>query len=304
MYRAARTLLVLLGVTSVLLLTAALVGCSASTPDPRTGAPIPGEVALRELTLSAQEASAAIAGMRTARVEGADVANDWISTTGDGGFEATGRLGGNASSWSTSDGRSYSLVALQVPQRSGIFKFEHAVPLVITGDTKFTVEGKPLSREQLDAGGFLEDRWIRAVFSVQDGWIRADELNILEREVDWGPWPDDYPPSAYVDERTLFEDAKRPQAQGEYWLDSRTYGPSAKLAGHTDGAMTSDPPELGLVGSVDLAIPDRLGPAAIYHLVQVFYRDSALLPSEGVGDQTSLEVKATMQGGRLVAVPE
>lgn len=301
MYQPAGRLRLSLAVATGVLFMCALVGCATSNPGPN-GVPLGDGKTLRAgSTLSAQEASAAIAGMRTARVDGLDVANVWLSATEDGRLEATGYLGGSLSGWSTSNNKSYNLIALQVPQRVGSLKVEHAVPLVITDDTEITEAGKIISEAQLE--DMVQDRWIKAVFSVQDGWIKADALQVLDREFSWGAWPDDYPPTAFLDESELLQDAKRPKGSGSYWLDVTTNGPPVTLTGQTNGAVTTDPPDQGLVGSVDLTIPDHLGPAAVYHLVQIFYRNAELMPAVDGSDGPGVAAKAVMQGGRLVAVP-
>jgi hypothetical protein len=314
-------------VFAVVACSSVLVGCAApkATTATRTDieraieqGQLPAGARVTELlpsaSLTRQDAERAASGMRSAMIDGHESSPSWLSVRSDGSFEATGYFGGESGTSQTWDGRVRSFATLQVPEKVGGLDIVHAVPLMVFDDTPVLLNGKPVKFSSLTASDgsspiSVGDYWVVATFSVQEGWIRADSITYTNRESTWGAWPDDYPAHAATDEWRLYQDAGAATGSGARWLDIKGGGGPVLLQGYQQGAMTIVPaPKTGFVGSIDLTIPDRLGPAAIYHVVQVFFTDEHLVPKDpGVAGGSArafpvTTVRVRLDHGKVVAV--
>lgn len=263
--------------------------------------------------LTKPQSERAVSDMRNAVVDGHKSTPSWLTVKPDGSFEATGYFSGDSGTSQSWNGRVSSFVTLQVPENVGGLDIIHAVPLMVFDDTRVMLNGKRVKFSSLTSFEgqspiSIGDYWVEAAFSVQDGWIRADSITYTGRELTWGAWPDAYPANATTDEWRLSQDASMAAGPGDSWLDiSGAEGP-VTLRGYQGGGVTSDPPENGFVSSVDLTVPDRLGPAAIYHVVQVFFTDSRLMPQQPDPDASlrstfpTTKLKVRLDEGKLVAV--
>lgn len=229
---------------------------------------------LPEGVLSEEEALEARAALRKAFIEGAASSDDWLTVSQDGSFEAMGILQGGGS-WDFGDGERF-LIGLRVPEVVGDTVVYHVMPLVATVETPVTYMGerRPIDELLLPPAGesvTYDGYWVRARFSVQDRWIRADSIVYTEQESNWGAWPDDYPALADLDPWRLAVDAEMVLSPGRTWLDVRSNEDAFDLKGYWAGWLSAESEGHEFEGSFDVTMPDHLGSAAIYHVAQVFY---------------------------------
>lgn len=308
-----------LTVIAAALCLAALAGCApSSAPAARgnrqtpnaAGAPLTNEdltQTLPERTLSFADAQAAAAGLHLASVAGQTSSSSWLPVAKDGSFSAQGYFGEGAGSWEADDGTPHALVALKVPETVGGLTIVHAIPLIAGSDTRISLNGRRVAFSEFDSWSEDEEsplsaHWVEAKFSVQDGWIRADSITYTARPAPVsGTWPG---PEANIDMSRLSYDASLPVASTGLWLKIGSDG-SADLAGYGE-FTTTEPPVDGFEGGGDLTVPDHLGPAVIYHLVQVFYTKAALVPPDAsMGASAAApfpltKVHVVLDHGRLV----
>lgn len=280
----------MLSLLACLLLVCVLpsIGC-ASSPQVTDAAPAltaedraywEWESRMPTLSVTASQSAAAARDVRPAIVNEMVSDTAWLSVQPDGSLIATGYLDGSLgrSTRQLPGGtiESTYTVSLTVPETVGGVRLLHVLPMVIPDGTSVSVAGKKQTVSALfsdDSSFDPQGNWVAARFSLQDRWIRVDELRYTSTETTWGPWPYDFPATANVDESTAFLDAARPAQPGVPWLDvSQDATAPYVLHGYTGGGVTSSSePEDGVSASTDVAVPDRLGPVAIYHVVQVFY---------------------------------
>jgi hypothetical protein len=255
---------------------------------------------LPEAVLSEEEALDAKAALSKAFVGETASSDDWLTVSADGSFEAMGVLQGGGS-WDFGDGERF-LIGLRVPEVVGGITIYHVVPLVATVETPVTYMGERHAIDELllpPEGGTVayDGYWVKARFSVQDRWIRADSIVYTEQESRWGAWPDDYPALADLDPWRLAVDAEMPVSSDRTWLDVRSNEDVFDLEGYWAGWLSAESEGHNFKGSFDVTIPDRLGSAAIYHVTQVFYRANEDVPEslsqdfeEGVADMSAVSL--------------
>ena len=265
--------------------------------------------------LTAQKASGPLASLRPAIVNGHKSANDWLHVEPDGTFTATGYMSNGSGPWLDRAG-SPPFFGLEVPQIVGGFTLYHMVPLVYSGPTTVTVDGRPfdmgnvLGMPATDSPAFYQSMYtLTAKFSVQKGWIRAESLAFVSRGLlEDKPKPGvsrgyDYPDASLAGPQ-MAQDATRP-ATSSPWLDVSA-APGAR-AFVLDGWINGDTEDnTGIHFGVN--VPDRLGPAAIYHIGDVLYPKPTKLtklltgPHDAPLDATPFHYPIALRGGRLVGV--
>lgn len=272
----------------IAMLGAGLQGCAVQeSVDTELGGanPIAGsEELLRmlpEAVLSEEEALNARAALGEVFVEGTASSDDWLTVNQDGSFEAMGILQGGGS-WDFGDGERF-LIGLRVPEIVGGIVIYHVVPLVATAETPVTYMGErhPIDELILPPEGesvVYDGYWVKARFSVQDRWIRADSIVYTEKKNNWGAWPDDYPALADLDPWRLAVDAEMALSPDRVWLDVRSNEGAFDLKGYWAGWLSAESEGHDFEGSFDVTIPDHLGSAAIYHVVQIFYQRHEDIP--------------------------
>jgi hypothetical protein len=293
------------------ILLTAIAGCAGNPGVPTRTQAGAGATASSDAgrALDGPQASAAVAALRHAVVNGHSSSSQWLSAQSDGSFIATGFA---AQSWST-DGPRVSL-GLEVPEQVGGYTLYHLVPLTWDDSTSSRVDGRSRTVAEVfpepspTAESFDPSRYrITARFSVHDGWIHADSVTLESKDTTPGQLALGISsvyqyPYAVVPEARLAIDATLPAAPSP-WLDVSDAPGSTPftLTGWVNGLSTSGDTTVASVN-----VPDRLGPASIYHLAPVEYASSSQVPSaltnDGPPDDKPFHYPVRLRAGRLVAV--
>ncbi len=238
--------------------------------------------------IAERQARSAIATVKTARVGKAVTNRDWLQPTSDGAIEVTGYLASGVEQSRLPFGDRY-VIGIVVPEQAGAVRVFHLLPVSIARGFKVRVDDRLVDMDDLvgrsgvddvltdvpsDADGaaapvdLLRDRWVKAKLRVKGSKLRADSIEVLDREVMIGAWPSAYPPQASA---TSFRiPHPKDSSPSAFWLDIEI-GSEARIEGMAAFRVVAERPIVDMKGSVDVQVPDRLGQVEIYHLVQLHY---------------------------------
>jgi len=246
--------------------------------------------------------------LRPCFVNGTEGRSDWLSVLPDGSIEATGFFGTNFEDVMDLSGK-HILTGLTVPERVGGLAVYHVIPLMVDDETDVSFRGTATSFvTMLDSrmGDAPGRYWVVARFRLRAGRFRANYIAYSRREANVAPWPDQIR-GADISMPRIAGDEAGPRSR-RTWLDIYAGAPPASLIGYdvASSRVLADPPSGNLVSSVEMMVPDRLGDAVIYHVVQVFADDAALArstePSPGASADDLRMRKVSLIDGRLMVV--
>ncbi len=243
-----------------------------------------------------------IGRMRPAFVDGRRAPAEWLSPLPDGSIEATGLFTPPVEGPATESG-SRVLLGLRVPQRIGPLRVFHVVPLVLDERTEVVFDGQRRNFLEVDEEAGTYYALVR--FRPRGDAFHAEHVENTGAHPPALAWPFQVP-DANLSDRQLARDAGRPAEPKKPWLYVSEWG-SFSLAGYEVGLHSATPPVEGLSASVDVLVPDRLGPSVVYHLVPVFVKGSSGLsfPQPHVADSEAAppELKTRLvklERGRLL----
>ncbi len=213
----------------------------------------------------------AVERMRPCLVDGERAGSDWLRVSRRS-LEARGLLTGNVEEWAGQGSRRL-LVGLEIPQAVGALTVYHVIPLVVDERTEILYQGRRVNLPDIpDEPGTY---WARATFSPEGRKFHADSIQHTGR-AEFGAWPDDVP-VPMLGEKQFRQDLARSAEPARPWLDVSQGGGKSSLVGYESGMRAFTPAVRGIEASIEVLVPDRLGPGVVYHLVSIFSRDASRL---------------------------
>jgi hypothetical protein len=259
---------------------------------------------LPRANLTSNQAQKAISNVSLFRVGEMNSSMRWMTTQPDGSIETTGFFDAELTTNATKKGENRQFRFLYVPETVAGVTIYHAIPLFSVGHPSLSaIQQTP--NESTEDDEVDEKRLFRVRFKIQDGWLEVTKyqdtgIDFVEDDF-WNSYL--YP---NISEFQLTEDFEKvPHYNNNLWMDVQA-GSETTVRGFGDGEVLSiDTPIDRAYGMVNITVPDQLGLAVIYHIVQPRYLNKKSIPSGDVidTDEEIIEIEICLVNGVVAVVP-
>lgn len=216
--------------------------------------------------------------------------NDWLATTSDG-FLSTEGVVTETYDWLTIDGETRYAITLAIEETVGNTAVAHALPLVITQDSRISLDGEKLDAANKAALSKAIDSIALCTgdvaFSLQDGWLRVERAT-FHNAIDV-PTPDaSIPYASYSQE---LEEVRDESGHDVIFQENKVTNLEAYADAYTE--MENESPYL------TIRINDCLGSALISHSLNITCSAQPETYADGM-EPSVLPVTLSAQALRLI----